>query len=357
MDKAGDNAILRSLLGDHYGDWFPTQGENGAIDTLESLPCHSLTAADAETDVRAAASSSSSSSPSLESLVADLVTQARQNISKPSSRLFAEPKSDEEVIQARESAIPSKTRQDTAYCVRLWDAWANFRNQRPGTSSSYVPSLPNIADNPSALQYWLSRFCLEARKKDGSEFPPDTLHHLICGLMRHIRLNGNPSLDVFNDQDFAQFRQTLDSEMKRLQKLGLGSSRKQAEPLTESEEEILWQKGYLGDHSPDALVTTMVFMCGLYFALRSGSEHRSLRHKPSQITLFEPPGQRAYLCYVEDVSKNRQGGLKCRKVKPKVVYHHANVDNPERCFVRLYKLYTRVSAQMINPITHFISPH
>ena len=155
--------------------------------------------------------------------------------------------------------------------------------------------------------------------------------------MRHIRLNGNPSLDIFKDAEFAQFRQTLDAEMKRLQKLGLGSNRKQAEPLTESDEEIQWQKGCLGDYSPEALVNTMVFMCGLYFALRSGSEHRNLRHKPSQIMLFEPLGQRAYLRYVEDVSKNRQGGLKCRKVKPKVVVHHANVDKPTRCFVRFYK--------------------
>ena len=83
----------------------------------------------------------------------------------------------------------------------------------------------------------------------------------------------------------------------------------------------------------------MIFMCGLYFALRSGAEHRNLRHNPSQITLFEPPGQRAYLRYVEDVSKNNQGGLKSQKIKPKVVYHHANVDNSTRCFVRLYKLY------------------
>lgn len=144
--------------------------------------------------------------------------------------------------------------------------------------------------------------------------------------------------------------------MKRLQKLGFGSSRKQAEPLTGSEEEILWQKGYLGEHSPHALVTTMVFMCGLYFALRSGSEHRSLRHKPSQITLFEPPGQRPYLCYVEDVSKNRQGGLKCCKVKPKVVYHHANIDNPARCFVCLYKLYKSLCPED-QPDHAFISPH
>lgn len=72
--------------------------------------------------------------------------------------------------------------------------------------------------------------------------------------MGYIRHHGNPSLDLFKKPAYAQFRQTLDSEMKRLQGKGLGSSRNQAEPLTE-QEEILWQKGYLGDHNPQALVT------------------------------------------------------------------------------------------------------
>ena len=38
--------------------------------------------------------------------------------------------------------------------------------------------------------------------------------------------------------------------------------------------------------------------------------------------------------------KNNQGGLKGRKLKPKVVLQHENTSNPSRCFVRLYKLYT-----------------
>ena len=37
--------------------------------------------------------------------------------------------------------------------------------------------------------------------------------------------------------------------------------------------------------------------------------------------------------------KNHPGGLKGEKIKPTIVYHHANTKRPERCFVRLYRLY------------------
>ena len=131
----------------------------------------------------------------------------------------------------------------------------------------------------------------------------------------------------------------LDSEMKRLQRKGLGSKRRQAEPLTADEEEKLWTTRQLGDHSPQALVDTIFFMCGTYFALRSGQEHRALRSCPSQIELVEQEGQRPFLRYTEDVSKNHQGGLKGRKQRPKVVVHYANEESFSRCFVTLYKKY------------------
>ena len=103
----------------------------------------------------------------------------------------------------------------------------------------------------------------------------------------------------------------------------------------------MWQLGLLGDHSAQALVDTMVFQMGLYFALRSGQEHRRLRYHPSQVTLFEPPGGRAYLVYQEDVSKTNQGGIKHMKKVPKEVVHYSNQSDPSRCFVRLYKEYLR----------------
>ena len=94
------------------------------------------------------------------------------------------------------------------------------------------------------------------------------------------------------------------------------------------DEEVLWEQKLLGDHSPEALLNAMVYMNGLYFALRSGSEHRQLRHSPCQIQIIENPGERSYLRYTEDTSKNHPGGLKGHKQRQKVVIHHSNVDIP-----------------------------
>ena len=40
---------------------------------------------------------------------------------------FAPPKTKEEIKRARLESIPKKTRQDTEYCVRLWNSWAENR--------------------------------------------------------------------------------------------------------------------------------------------------------------------------------------------------------------------------------------
>ena len=88
--------------------------------------------------------------------------------------------------------------------------------------------------------------------------------------------------------------------MTWLQAKGLGSKLRQAEPITEDEEDLLWEKGLLGDHTPDALCNTVVYINGLYFALRSGKEHRNLRHCPSQIEIVDRNGDRPYLLYTED---------------------------------------------------------
>ena len=81
------------------------------------------------------------------------------------------------------------------------------------------------------------------RKKDGTEFPPNYLYHIVNGIMRYLRWNGHATIDFFTDSDFVDLKKSLDAEMKRLQSKGLGSQKRQAEPITQQEEETLWQKG------------------------------------------------------------------------------------------------------------------
>ena len=256
-----------------------------------------------------------------------------------SKRSFAPPETQQEIGKAKLSAIPATTTADTKYCVKIWNDWCSHRLVKYG---DVIPPLNHSELSVASLAENLSSFIFEVRKQDGLEFPPDSLHHIVSGIQRYLRWNGKPGINIFKDAKFAEFRVCLDSEMKRLQRAGLGSRKKKAEPLTSEEEELLWTKGLLGSGSPQALVDTMVVMNGIYFALRSGSEHRQLRSDPCQIQIVENPGERAYLVYTEDISKNRPGGLKCRKLKPKIVHHYNNPQNPDRCFVRPFKLYQQL---------------
>ena len=214
----------------------------------------------------------------------------------------------------------------------LWEEWRKHRDTVTGVNTAPLTELTE-----SEMNHQLTCFVLEVRKKDGSPYPPNSLHHIVAGLLRHLKQNGR-NIDLFKDAGFSTFRASLDAEMKRLSRQGIGTKKKQAEVITE-EEELLWVKGVLGDETPQRLLDTVVFYNGLYFALRSGQEHRQLRQSPCQIEVVERPGERSHLLYTEDISKNRPGGLKGRNTKHKVVKHHANLEFPERCFVRLFQKY------------------
>ena len=149
----------------------------------------------------------------------------------------------------------------------------------------------------------------------------------------------DPGIHFFgSDPSFARFRCALDGIMKKLQSEGVGVNRRQAESILPEEEELLWEKGLLGNGSPQALLDTMVYMAGLYFSLHSGQEHRNLRL--SQIRVVDRcPESMPYLEYTENISKNHPGELKHRKLSPQKLCHYGNCERPERWFVHLFKLY------------------
>ena len=152
------------------------------------------------------------------------------------------------------------------------------------------------------------------------------------------------------------FRTTLDSEMKHLNSTGQYIHKRRAEPITVEDENLLWELGLLGTTSPTVLLHTLVYMVGLYFALRSGSEHRWLRYVPAQIQLIEKPHACPYLIYQEDISKTNQGGLHSRTKQPKEVIHYANTKNSEGILFISIR-HTCQGVHQIGLLVHFIFSH
>ena len=99
--------------------------------------------------------------------------------------------------------------------------------------------------------------------------------------------------------------------------------------------------GILGEHTPQQLLETIVYLVGLHCALWGGEEHKMLRRLGcnSQFELiFDSNGARC-LRYREDAySKTNQGGISKRYHEPKVVNIYENT-NRERCLVRLFDKY------------------
>ena len=248
----------------------------------------------------------------------------------PPSRFLA-PITDIAVQDAARCCVPKATEKATNWTLNLWKEW---QNNRKDNGADYPLTPPHLLTE-KLLNEWMCKFILEVRRKDGAEYPPNSLYQIVCGILRHVRIYA-PSINFFTQPQYDTFRRVLDGEMKRLKSKGFGVVVKRAEPIDIKEEEMLWSSGILDDSEPQSLLDTIIFMCGYYLALRSGQEHRDLQF--SQLEIIEREGGKV-LRYTENVSKNNPGGLKHCKIEPKIIEHCANTMNPERCFIRYYEKY------------------
>jgi hypothetical protein len=74
--------------------------------------------------------------------------------------------------------------------------------------------------------------------------------------------------------------------MKELSSKGLGSEKKQADPITYEEENCLWEKSILGTANPQQILQTLVFLIGkmLFYSRRRGTpfvKARTIYYHPS----------------------------------------------------------------------------
>ena len=126
--------------------------------------------------------------------------------------------------------------------------------------------------------------------------------------------------------------------MKERTAEGVGG-RPERDPILEEHEQVLWEKGILGEDSPDKLRQTVFFLIGVRFGLRGLKEQYDLRRYPdSQINIVKIDGKDA-LVYREFQSKTRQGGISDRGKNPARVSYSFCTGVRSRCLVELFRKY------------------
>ena len=196
---------------------------------------------------------------------------------------------------------------------------------------------------------WLPKFIHEVRKKDGTQFPNNSLYSIIAGLQHHRNTNNsvNPKVNFFSDTKYRKITESLDAAMKASSKEGVGNHKKQAQVITLEEEAELWEKGQLGSDTPKQIINTLFYYNGLHFAVRGGDEHRYL--KIEQFHIENNSGEQRKLLYKENVTKTFSGELKHRKIEPNVKEHYENIECPEKCHLRIYEKYLSMRPPDSNP--------
>ncbi len=193
------------------------------------------------------------------------------------------------------------------------------------------------------LAYSLSCFISEVRKKDGGEYPGDSLYQLVICIQFHLEHTGR-HWKLIDGEDFLPLKFTLDNLMKERAALRLGK-RKTSSPISVAQEDELWAKGMLGTSNPDQLRDTMLFLLGLHLALRGGKEHKDLCSPSfdSQLSVHTDSEGVKYLLFSEDLQrKTNQGSLTSRKKSQGCemkVYGHSH---PERNIINIFKKYTNL---------------
>ena len=184
------------------------------------------------------------------------------------SNRFGSPVKELEIEKMKQSGIPDKTKQSTAWALKVWNSWANSRTKNEESENENVLVLDFFDMEEASMAIWLPRFVLEVRKENKENYPPGSIYSICCGLQRELRFKER-NINIFTDGPFIKFRQVLDSLMKKLNSSGR-FQKIQADVITEEIEDRLWDLKVLGDSTPQSLLDNVFYYVGLCFALRGG---------------------------------------------------------------------------------------
>ena len=222
----------------------------------------------------------------------------------------------------RLQALKTKTMKKRSESKMLWGVrtYQEWREKKLSDVSNYNEDIfnANLDDlknvTISNLENSLCIFIAEVTKVNGDDYPGTTLYQLTVSIQKFLNEN-DINWKLVDGPQFKQFRVVLDNIMKERALQNIGMVKKQAQLIPLSFEQTMWDKGVLGEHEPEILRDTVLFLVGINCGLRAGDEHHDLRRdapgKPSQFSFQRSENGDRCVVYTEDtVTKTNDGGLK-----------------------------------------------
>lgn len=237
---------------------------------------------------------------------------------------FGPETNDEDVNRLIDDQKSVNTQRNTKWA----ESWRQTRNK----TGHEIPALCGMT--VGQMDTYLCRFVIEVRKRNGDKYPPNSLYHIMCGLLRKLRDDNIHNMNFLDQSDsrFAHLRRAIDSQMKLLIREGLALPQREAQPVAEEEENKIWETGVFGESDATSLQRTVFFYNCKLFGLRAADEHRELTTDQFSDGMDE---NGEYIEFHGKTNKTYSGSLRQRKIQPKVIRHHDRGSG----IVHLYKLY------------------
>lgn len=222
-----------------------------------------------------------------------------------------------------EGQRPENTKKKTEYDMNVWKRYLQSCKETRNTED-----IPDKEFN--AL---MCRFFMEIKKKDGEQYEPVSLTSFQRSLQRYLNDKGSTT-NILKDNQFSKSREVLQSRKRQLvHEFGKGNRPRAARPLTNEEEDLLFQNGEFGDHCPESVQRSVWWLLSLQFGFRARDESRKLKWGDVELHVDGETGHEGLVWLTERGSKCRSSDG-ARAFTPK-----AQATNNERYPVKFYKAF------------------
>jgi hypothetical protein len=215
------------------------------------------------------------------------------------------------------------TVKKTEQCVNKFIEWIKAP---PRNDLRKLIDIPVIT-----MDIYVGGFLMSMKKANGELYEPETLtsYHRAIGRKLDEILYG---YDLNKSVEFKTSKKVLDARKRELKQCGKGNRPNKAEPLTEADEERLWETGQMGLHTPESLFNMVWYHNTKLFGFRGSHESRQL--KWGDVELKSDSNNTSYIEFTERETKTRTGNsAHIRSFVPKIFPS----DNPQRCPIVAYR--------------------